>query len=398
MGRKTVLTQLGAGVAATLMLTSACGASGSDSGSSTGDYKFGVMIPLTGPAAPIGETLKRGVDIAVTEINAAGGVDGMKLVPLYEDNKATAEGGAAAANKLMNLEKVPYAISSISSSILAALPIAERDKVVMINNGASDPALLDKPYLYNNQVMNDRLIPPLADYVHSKGFKTAAVMSSEDPYGKSGREVFTSAWTAAGGKIVADEQFVPTTTDMASQLRAIKNAKPDVLFVMATGSPFGTIVKQARAAGIDAQITGPLATQALIQTAASDADGVIDIGRAVDPQATNTNVQAFLSAYKTKYGVLPDWISCVTSESVHILAKLIAQARKDGDDPRSGASLEKAFDKAGPYPNSCVDGELAFLDDHAVTTPLELRQVEGGTFKTLKILTPQDGKFVESGN
>jgi branched-chain amino acid transport system substrate-binding protein len=352
------------------------------------------MLPLTGPAAPIGEVLRRGVELAVDDINEAGGAGGMQLRPLFEDNKGTAEGGAAAANKLVNLEKVPYIVSSISSSTLATMPIAARSQVVVVNNGGSDPALLDQPFLYNNQIMNDELIPPMIEELRRAGFTKAALMTVEDPYGQSGREIYKSEWRDAGGEIVADEVYQATSTDLSAQLRNIKAADPDVILVMATGSPFGTIAKQARAAGIDAQIAGPLGSAGLIATGGEAAEGVLDISRAVDPAATGPEASAYISLYRETYGEDPNWESCVTAESVYILADLIAQVEDSGGDPRSGAELDEAMAKADSFPNRCVDGEITFLDNKSIVTPIALRRIEGGAFVNQKIFRVEDGEFV----
>ncbi|MDQ1621570.1 MAG: branched-chain amino acid transport system substrate-binding protein [Actinomycetota bacterium] len=378
-------------VAAALALT-ACGQSGGDNSTGAeakggGTYEFGVMVPLTGPASAIGENFRRGVDLAVSQINAAGGAGGMQLKPVYQDHLGTAQGGAAAANKLINLQKLPYVLSSFSSVTLAVAPVAARSKVLVINNGGTDDALLNLPFVYNNQMMNRSLLPPLLEYM-KKGATTAALLTSDDAYGTSGRETYKDTWSELGGEIVADEVFSATGTDVSSQLKKIKAANPDVLFTMAIGESFGLVAKQARAAGITAQIAGPLAVEALIKVGGKAAEGVTDAGIAVDPDAKSPAARTYLDAYQSAHGEMPDWVSCTMHESVFLLQGLIEAVKKTGGDTKSGADLQKALEANPSFPNRCADGDITFRDDHSVRAAVAIRKVANGKFVTQEIVVP----------
>src|SRR5438309_2333994 len=90
-------------------------------------YTFGGMFPMTGGAAEIGQDFVRGMNLAVDEINARGGVDGWQLKAIVVDHKGNAAGGVQAMNQLVNLEKVPYVLSSFAGVTLAAQPIAAQN-------------------------------------------------------------------------------------------------------------------------------------------------------------------------------------------------------------------------------------------------------------------------------
>ena len=114
----------------------------------------------------------------------------MTLEANVQDHKASAQGGVAAMNQLVNIARVPYVISSFSSPTLASQPIAEQNKVLLVNSGGTDLSLLNKPYLYNNQVMSHNLVPPLARFAWDNGHRRAAMLSNNDAYGDGNRKVF----------------------------------------------------------------------------------------------------------------------------------------------------------------------------------------------------------------
>ena len=98
-------------------------------------YKVGAILPLSGSGANYGKWEKQGVDLAVDEINQAGGINGKKIEIIFEDSKSLPKDGVSAMNKLSSVDKVPVAIAGISSVVLACAPVADQYKVVLLNSG-----------------------------------------------------------------------------------------------------------------------------------------------------------------------------------------------------------------------------------------------------------------------
>jgi branched-chain amino acid transport system substrate-binding protein len=385
-------------LALSMVLLAACGDSGDKSSGASdnktdpttatgGTFKFGVMLPLTGQGSGIGESFRRGIELAVKDINAGGGAGGMQLEPVYQDHLGTAEGGASAANKLINLDKLPYVIASFSSVVLATAPVAARSKVLVINAGGSDERLLNLPYVYNNQMMAKDLQAPLLKYVMAKtGAKTAALITSDDAYGVSGRKTYKDLWPSlGGGEIVADEVYALAATDMTPQLEKIKSKNPDVVLMIATGGQAGVIVKQARSLGLKSTIAAPLLVDALLTVAGPDANGVIDSGMAVDPAATSPEAKKFLAAYTAAHNAAPDWLPCTMGESVYLLEQLLDSVTKAKGDPKSGEVLMAALEKKPTFANRCANGEKTFQKDHSLDAAVAIRQVVNGKFTIDKI-------------
>src|ERR1017187_3759516 len=112
--------------------------------------KIGAILPLTGSGASYGVWMKGGAEMAAEEINAAGGIAGRKLEVIYEDHAADASKAVNAMRRLVEVEKVPFSLTSYSSPTLAVQPIAAQNKVVIMNGGGQSDSLADKDYLYNN--------------------------------------------------------------------------------------------------------------------------------------------------------------------------------------------------------------------------------------------------------
>ena len=105
-----------------------------------GTYKVGVMLPLTGDGAAYGLPIQKSIKIALDEVNAKGGVNGRMLEPVYEDSKCNPKDGNAAAQKLVNVDKVKVIIGGVcSGETMGAAPITEANKVILISPSATSP-------------------------------------------------------------------------------------------------------------------------------------------------------------------------------------------------------------------------------------------------------------------
>jgi len=112
--------------------------------------KIGAILPLTGSGASYGVWMKGGTEMAAEEINAGGGIAGRKLEVIYEDHAADASKAVNAMRRLVEVEKVPFTLTSYSSPTLAVQPIGAQSKVLMMNGGGQSDNLANKEYLYNN--------------------------------------------------------------------------------------------------------------------------------------------------------------------------------------------------------------------------------------------------------
>ena len=119
-------------------------------GASAQDITIGALLPLTGPAAPVGIEEQVGVQFAIDKVNAAGGIRGRKINILYEVSQGKPDVGVLSFNKLVDLRETPVIITAFSSVSLAIAPLATRKKVLVINPAAQSNQLENaSPYLLN---------------------------------------------------------------------------------------------------------------------------------------------------------------------------------------------------------------------------------------------------------
>lgn len=352
-------------------------------------FTFGAMFPMTGPGAEIGQDQLHGMQLGVDDINGRGGVAGWQLKGTVVDHKGNAAGGVQAMNQLANLEKVPYVLTGFAGVTLAAQPIAAQNQILLINIGGTSINLLDKPWLYNDQLIGEPLNAPLAQYVWDKGIRSVGILVSEDPLGKDNAALFAADFTKRGGKIVANETFPVGSSDFSGQLAKIRAGNPQGLYNVAAGDTQGLIVKQARANDIKGLLFGALANSNLYQTGGPAAEGFVTTMLAVDYTSKDANVQHFLSGYKAKYNATPDWSQGTPYEGVILLSNLIREVTRKGGDPRSGAALMAALEANPSFPNCLSGGQVRFRKDHGCTRAVAVSEVRGEHFVPIKVITPQ---------
>jgi branched-chain amino acid transport system substrate-binding protein len=209
--------------------------------------RFGAILPLTGPGAVVGTQEQRGIQFAVDEANAKGGIDGHQIEVLFEDNQAKPDQSILSFNKLVDLQHVPVIFTGYSGPSLAMAPLATRKKILLINAGAqSDKLTTASPYLVNTLPSTGDEVAVMTKYLMLKGKKSAAVLYENDAAGIGGRDDFVDAFAKAGGTILAQEPVQFGQTDYRPALLKLAAAKPDVLYVVITAGmvPFADQVKQ----------------------------------------------------------------------------------------------------------------------------------------------------------
>ncbi len=207
---------------------------------------IGALLPLTGPAAPVGLEQQQGVQFAVDRANAAGGIRGRKVKAIFEDSQAKPDVALLSFNRLADLENVPVIITAFSSVTLAIAPLATRKKVVLINPAAQSNKLENaSPYLFNTIPLVKDETSAITNYlVNSLHKKTAAIVYENVAAGIDGRDDFKKAFEKLGGKVVAEEPVEFGLTNYRPTLLKVAAAKPDVAFIVITqGHP--TFVEQA---------------------------------------------------------------------------------------------------------------------------------------------------------
>ena len=194
-------------------------------------YKFGALMPTTGLEAGYGLDFVKTFEMAVKDVNDRGGVNGHPLEMIVLDTQAKPELAIPAAQKLIDVDKVPLIVTAWSSVVKALGPVMNRGHVVQINMGANSPDIANLgDFTYSTFPLADVDVTALANYAHDKlGKKRAAVLYINNDTGIGGAKLFRDTFTKAGGEIVAFEAYDPKATDFTGLLLKLRVANPDMV-------------------------------------------------------------------------------------------------------------------------------------------------------------------------
>jgi branched-chain amino acid transport system substrate-binding protein len=213
---------------------------------------IGSIGPLTGTNAVQGLDMKRGEELALEEINAAGGINGNPLKIIWEDTESSAKGGMDAVHKLVEINKVPLIIGAYSSGI--SLPTGQwtnSKKVIQIAVASTSPKLREiGPYFFNIIGLDEVMGTMLAVFALESGAETFASITVNNPFG-IGIEIWTEKTVKmAGKKWVEAVRYDEKKTDYRAEIERLFAKKPDVVFFTAYGTESKLILKQAYEMGL----------------------------------------------------------------------------------------------------------------------------------------------------
>jgi branched-chain amino acid transport system substrate-binding protein len=225
-----------------------------------GPIKIGVILPLTGSKAKFGAMEKNSYELAKAEINAKGGINGRKIDFAYEDDTGKPDVGRAAAEKLINVDKVPMLAGGYSSSVtFAAAAVAQQYRTpFLVNTGSVDK--ITQPAAFNLTV-NDgakfyiyRMNPPVSEYASgletllSQVVKPASVflIHENTTFGTKGAKSFAKTAAKLGIKVLGNESYSSGTVDFKPILLNAKKVKPDMVYMISYVMDAAMLMKQAR--------------------------------------------------------------------------------------------------------------------------------------------------------
>ena len=226
---------------------------------SNGPIKIGFIAPLTGDAASVGLNEQSAVELAVDEVNKAGGINGRPIQMIYEDGQCSGTPASDAANALINVDKVPVILGgACSSETMSFTAAAEQSKTVVFSPCSSNPALTNAgDYIFRDYPSDNYQGTFAANYIFTTlGKKNIAVLYTQDDWATGIRTVFESAFQKLGGTIVADESVQKSSTDLRDQLTKIKTANPELIYFPGYSIEATAGIKQARELGITAPFFG----------------------------------------------------------------------------------------------------------------------------------------------
>src|SRR4030095_5271185 len=233
---------------------------GAKTDSNSTEIVIGEFGSLTGTTATCGTATKNGIDIAVDEVNKAGGLLGKKVRVIVEDDQGKPEEAQTVVTKLINKDQVVAVLGEVASSrTMAAAPVAQQNGIPLITPSSTNPKVTE----IGDYIFRVCFIDPFQGFVIAKfatntlKVKNAAVLRDiKNDYSVGLADFITDNFKKMGGNIVANESYSEGDTDFSAQLTSIKSKNPDAVFLPGYYTEVGLVVRQAKKIGLNVPFIG----------------------------------------------------------------------------------------------------------------------------------------------
>jgi branched-chain amino acid transport system substrate-binding protein len=374
------------GAAALIAAVSACSSSGgsTSAGSSGPTVTVGLLFPYSGPAASYGALFNKAVQAGMQVVKDRYGT-AFTLKTIQEDSQNTAQGATTAMTALATVDNAEVVMSSGTAPGLAAVPIAKRYGIPLINGSAVDPALADSSgAIINLAPLANQQVAPLIPYaVKTKKLTRIAIIHTTDELGDSLDAQVKSAVAAAGGTVVTDLSVSPDLTNFSAQAALIAPHHPDAIYLADSVGvvQYAPIFKQFRSAGLNQTFLGFNALDVPQVMSLSGVAGTLLVDQEFNLKTGNWATTDFNKAWAsidpkvqpTSYIVNYANAVILIGEAVHTLL----QAHQSVNSK----SLQSELHAISPA--TIIGGTLAISADGTTNLPLAVYELTGSGASTL---------------
>jgi branched-chain amino acid transport system substrate-binding protein len=358
---------------------------GSALAQSAGPITIGAVEILSGPNNKYGIAIKNGFDLALEEVNKAGGVLGRPLTIAYEDSAGSKDQAMNAVRSLIGSKNVPLILGpTLSNEMFAAGPIANQRKIPIVGTSTTANGITAiGPYVFRTSLPEADVVPVTLKTAREKfGTKKVAVMyGNDDAFTKSAYEVMKAALEKLGVETLTTETFGSKDTDFSAQLTKIKALNPDAIVVSALVEAGSGILLGKKALGFPATVRviggNGLNSPKVGEIAGDAAEGTL-VGSPWFIGKSDPANQKFVSAYKSKFGDNPDQFAAQAYDTLFIVAEAIKAAGAP-----DAATIKDALVKVKW---NGVLGPFSFTPDRdpADTSGVVVIEIRGGKFQLLQ--------------
>jgi branched-chain amino acid transport system substrate-binding protein len=271
--------------------------------------KLADVAELSGGGATVGTNWKNGIDLAVEEINAKGGILGHKIEVTHADSQSNP--GVARAQVQKALDGEPYVLlgPGYSGSVKVTAPLAAEAGITEIMGGeAAELTQAGNKFVFRTSFGQQSSMPKVAKYINDElKAKSVAVVWVNNDFGRGGRDVITKEFGRLGIKVAADISTEAGQADFAADVSKVKAAAPDAVFIYVNEEESARILKEIKRQGVTAPLIGEttLVGQKVIELAGDAANGARGhVGLTTD--APVELVKTFRDKFSKKYNYVPD--------------------------------------------------------------------------------------------
>lgn len=329
--------------------------------------KIGVAEALTGNAAQYGVPIRKGFELAVGEINGAGGINGHKIELIIEDEQGKKEEAINVFKKLIFQDRVLMIFGpTLSNSAQASDPVAQSAGVVVFGtSNTADGITSIGNYVFRNSVTEADILPVTLKVASQKtGLKKVAVLyGNDDIFTKSGYDNFVKALKALKIPVTTTESFAKGDVDFKPQLTKIRSSAPDAIVLSALVAEGGPIMVQARQLGITSPFIGGngMNSPRIFELAKDHSDNLW-VGSPWSVENPAPENKRFVAAYQKAYGTLPDQFAAQAYDAMYIVGQALKKLKLTGKLEADRKALRDA---------------LPAIQFTGATGPFKFRQVAG---------------------
>lgn len=404
--RRTVLkSTLAAGGTFSL---AGCSGGGSGGSGGTETATIGVLQPFTGEVAWVGESSEVAVNIAVDEINEAGGMNGAEVEIVTEDTEANQQTATSAIRKLIDSDGASAILGPTSFTLPAVMNIAQDSEVPIISPTAGTSVLDDKggEYVFRTATSDSLGGKAMARIADNNGYDEIAVMYVDNQGGRSFGQTVIEAFEALGGTVTADVALTPGKSSYRSELEKAFEGDPEFVSLTAGTQTGQIIIDQWNEQGLSG-VWG-LSNDMQTEGFASDVGGPLEGSFAIGPAAAGEQYDSFAEKYQSEAEESPQPFTPEAYDAANIaalaaqaagsntgadLAQEIIPVSKGGENVLSFGSGVDALDNGADINYEGASGPVDFTENGNITSAFGVFQSTGDAWERVGTIEPDSLEF-----
>jgi len=362
------------------------------SSSNSNEIVLGEYASKTGTTASFGLSSHEGSELAMDEINSAGGVLGKKIKLISEDDRSDANEAVTAVQRLISRDKVCAILGEVASKrSLAGANVCQKEKIPMLSPASTNDTVTQVgDYIFRICFTDDFQGRVCAEFAGKRNWKRVAIFTDvANDYSKGLTKSFKDVYLKGGGQVAIEESYREGDNDFKGQLANIKNANVQAVFVPGYYTEVGKMLRQARELGMTIPFFGgdgwddPQTYRNL--GAISDGCFFTNHYSADDP---SPQVQAFIKAYSARYKnadgspKIPDAMAILGYDTMRVMADAIKRA--GSTDPKA---IRDALAATKDFPGA--SGKITIDANRNARKPILILELRGGDTRMAEAITPQ---------
>lgn len=342
------------------------------------EIKIGTVLSLTGKAASYGDWARKGIALAVEQLNKTGN---LRFEVLQEDSGGDPKNAVSAMEKLISVNNVPVIIGFITSSeFLACAPIAEQREIVIITPVAGAPLdRKDGSYVFRTRESGVSQSNIVADYVYNNlNIKRSSVLYENAANAIAYKDVFVNTYQSYGGKIVQLSSYDEGQTDYRSILAKIKANPVEAVYMPGVGRVIGQILVQANELGIKSRFfsSAGIEDPELFRIAGDSANGITFGAPAFSLGSEEPHIRNFIESYRERFKEEPSVYAANAYDAAMLVIEAIRTGKRTSDEIKD--YLYDISDYMG------ASGKITFEKNGEVNKPVVLKIIKNNQFLLLQ--------------